>query len=394
MWRSIFIVFGKEMLDNSRDRRTLMMAMIYPLLGPCLLGAMILFISGTVQIQSAGVTTWRVSGLAHAPTSLVQYLEDEKDIKLQEITGDPNELVRTGRFDAIILFPDQFATKLESQESIRIDIVIDNSRLAGLMAFGRATATLRAYGKEVADERMRALGVDPSLPYPISTAPINVAAQENKLVDFFLYMVPPFIIFTIFMGGFYLAVDTTSGERERGSMETLMINPVPRWGLMAGKYLATLVYTLAAVGVQLCAFELIFTLISLRGGEFQRTLGLSAMAGLFFTAAPLAALAVALQVIIASITRTYKEAQTWLGLLPLIPAAPALVLIFLTTVIHPWMMGIPVYAQTLLFGQLVRGEQTQLSDFFLASATTTAVALILVSVAARLYRREAIVFTQ
>ena len=109
-------------------------------------------------------------------------------------------------------------------------------------------------------------------------------------------------------------------------------------------------------------------------------------------ALPLMALAVSLQVVIAAITRSYKEAQTYLGLLPLVPAIPGMVLIFAPVKSQLWMMSIPAFSQTLLFGQALRDEAVSWAGAATSAGVTGALALGLLYVAARLYEREELVF--
>jgi sodium transport system permease protein len=195
----------------------------------------------------------------------------------------------------------------------------------------------------------------------------------------------------LFIGGVYLAIDTTAGERERGSLEPLFANPLPRAGFMLGKYLAALFFTLVAVLVQLATFKLMFVSVG-AGQGFAKVLGPGATLGTFAVAAPLAALAVAVQVIIATVSRSFKEAQTYLGLLPLAPAMPGLALVFLPLVPQGWMMAVPTFGQTLLFGQLVRGEPIAFGHALIASGVTLVLALVLLALAAKLYEREELIF--
>ena len=193
-------------------------------------------------------------------------------------------------------------------------------------------------------------------------------------------------------GGVYLTIDTTSGERERGSLEPLLANPVARWELMLGKALAAFAFTAAAVVVQLVAFKLVFEVIT--RGEFGLAvdLGVPMFAAIFLICLPLMAFAVAIQLIVATLTRSFKETQTYLGLLPLAPALPGLVLVFVSINAHPWMMAIPTFGQTLLVGQLVRGEPVSAVAVAIACATTALAAAALLYGAARLYERDVLLF--
>ncbi len=114
---------------------------------------------------------------------------------------------------------------------------------------------------------------------------------------------------------------------------------------------------------------------------------------MFLICLPLMLFAVTLQVIIATVTQSFKETQTYLGLLPLVPSLPGLVLVFIAINAHPWMMAIPTFGQTLLIGQMVRGEPLTGLSIVVASGFTLAASLGLLALAARLYARDELVFT-
>lgn len=229
---------------------------------------------------------------------------------------------------------DGFAQAFGAEHEATINLVVDGSRLSAVVAMSRALRVLGGFISEVSAERLTARGLDLSIVRPVDVKQINVALGRN-LTGFFLNMVPPFLIFTIFIGGVYLTIDTTSGEHERGSLEPLLTNPVARWELMLGKALAAFAFTLMALIAQLLAFKMVFEVIT--GGDFglQVDLGLGLFLAMFLISLPLMAFAVAIQMIIATMTHSFKETQTYLGLLPLVPSLPGLVLVFVSIQTHP-----------------------------------------------------------
>ncbi len=209
-----------------------------------------------------------------------------------------------------------------------------------------------------------------------------------------LTMIPPFLIFTLFTGGVHVALDSTSGERERGSFETLMMNPVRRYEVLTGKLGATMVFTLMALGVQAIAFWVMLHSVP------QESLGLIAppsmlrLALVVSVCLPLVVLAAATQLLISAVTRSVKEAQTYLGLLPLVPGLAGMVLALAPVHAQLVLAAIPTFGQTLLMGQLVRSEAVSAAFIGVtAVATLTAVALLLL-LGFRLYEREEILFPQ
>jgi len=388
MWRRILVVFAKEAVDNSRDRRSLLVALIYPLLGPVLLGLMISAVVDVSSVKTDAEVTLSIEGAERAP-GLVEYLANN-GFKVVPAPADPETAVREGAHETVIVVSKDYSARFNAERTARITIVANSSRLPGLVALNRMAVILGDYNRAVWGQRIKAQGVDLDLLQPLEIVSRDVAAGTH-IADILLLMVPPLIIFNLFMGGVYLAIDTTSGERERGSLEPLLINPVARWGLMLGKYLAALMYTAVAVAVQLTAFKVIF---AMAGGDlaFARVLDAAAVAGIFAVTVPLMMVAVGIQFIIATVTRSYKEAQTYLGLLPLVPAIPGMILVFVPVQAKEWMMAIPTFSQTLLLGKFIQNEAVAVSDVLVSMSTSVAAAMVLLVFAARLYEQEKLIF--
>ena len=389
MFERLWIVFAKEAIDNLRDRRSLTMALVYPFIGPVLVGALIAFVGQTIMALPSTSFTLPVQGAENAP-ALIAHLE-ANGARVVVAPEDPAFAVRIGKYDTALIIPDGYGERFAREEQVAVHLVVDGSRLSAVVAMSRTLGALRKYNSMVSDARLIAHGLDPTVAEPLRIEQVNVTVGRN-LTGFFLNMMPPFLIFTIFIGGVYLAIDTTSGERERGSLEPLLANPVARWELMLGKALAAFAFTAAAVVVQLAAFKLVFEVIT--RGEFGLAvdLGVPMFAAIFLICLPLMAFAVAIQVIVATLTHSFKETQTYLGLLPLAPALPGLVLIFVSVNAHPWMMAIPTFGQTLLIGQFVRGEPVAGLTIAIACAATALAAAALLFCAARLYDRDTLLF--
>jgi sodium transport system permease protein len=389
MFERLWIVFAKEAVDNFRDRRSLAMALAYPFVGPVLVGALVAFVDMTITALPTTSYTLPIQGAENAP-ALVAFLE-ARGARVVAAPLNPAYAVRTGQFDTALIIPPDYQSRLNGGRQAAVHLVVDGSRLSAVVAMSWTLAALGDYNAKVSDARLKALDLDAAVAVPLKIKQLNVAVGRN-LTGFFLNMMPPFLIFTIFIGGVYLAIDTTSGERERGTLEPLLANPVARWELMLGKALAAMAFTAMAVIVQLIAFKLVFEVITWGEYGLEVDLGVSMFVTTFFVCLPLMVLAVVIQIIVATLTRSFKETQTYLGLLPLVPSLPGLVLVFISVNAHLWMMPIPTFGQTLLIGQLARGEPVSNLDTALAAMTTGLAGALLLLLAARLYDRDALLF--
>jgi sodium transport system permease protein len=386
---NVWVVFVKESVDNLRDRRSLFLALIYPIIGALLLGMLVSFVGGMFRGQSYQSLTLPVMG-AHRAPALIKYLS-ANGVDIGSAPWEPREAVRSGGADAVLIIPNGHAEDFGAQRPAKLEVLVNATRLSTVIKVSRVVEILRAYDREVGQKRLRDRGVAPEVASPLDIRSINVGRSRN-LAGFFLNMLPPFIIFTIFVGGVYLAIDTTSGERERGSLEPLLANPVARWEFMLGKALATFAFTLTAVVVQLLAFKVMFELVA--AGEYGIKISpdLSAFLGVALICLPLIGFAVALQIIVATVSRSYKETQTYLGLLPLLPSLPGMILVFVPVKAQVWMMAIPTFGQILLIGRLMRQEPAAWLNVAVSVGATSLITALLLYGAARLYDRDGMVF--
>ena len=389
MWQRTLIVFFKEVIDNARDRRSLLIALIYPLMGPLLLGLMIIAVTKVTVGNDEKKMTLHVQGIEHG-AQLINWLDDKGVIAISA-PEDIKRAVKKGQIELALIIPPDFTTSIAAEKTVNLTMIADSTRLTGLVSVNRARSLLSAFNNEIWGQRIAKRGVEHRSLQPISLDNINIASGTN-FADVLLFMVPPLFIFNLFMGGVYLSIDTTSGERERGSLEPLLINPVKRSELVLGKFLAALLYTGIAVMVQLLALKLAFAISGGGGSSFTYSLSIDTLLAIILITFPLMMVAVAVQFIIATLTRSFKEAQTYLGLLPLVPAIPGMIMVFVPVQVHTWMMVIPTYSQTLLLGQILRGDEINLLHLSISLSTTTAIAILLLSSAVKLYKREELIF--
>lgn len=387
--RNVWVVFQKESIDNLRDRRSLILALIYPVVGALLLGLLVSFVGGMFRGQSDSALSLQVAGADQAP-ALIDFLT-AKGIDIRPAPLDPHQAVRNGGADAVLVIPEGHAADFSAQRPAALNMVVNATRLSTVILVSRVVGILRAYDREVGQTRLASHGIAPEIASPLEIKSINVGRSRN-LAGFFLNMLPPFIIFTIFVGGVYLAIDTTAGERERGSLEPLLANPVARWEFMLGKAMATFAFTLTAVVVQLLAFKIMFEMVS--AGEYGVKVSpdLTAFVGVALLCLPLIGFAVALQIIVATVSRSYKETQTYLGLLPLLPSLPGMILVFVPVKAQIWMMAIPTFGQILLIGRLMRQEPAVWSSIAVSVGVTSLITALLLYGAARLYNRDQMLF--
>ncbi|HEV2334887.1 MAG TPA: ABC transporter permease subunit [Stellaceae bacterium] len=382
-------VFKKEMVDHLRDGRSILVSMIYPLMGPLLLGMMFFFVGGSMRLSDTGPLVVPIVNGESAP-DLVRFLAKE-GARVEPLSGDARTLVIGGRVAFALILPER--PNPTPQKALAVRLLTNPSRFDSIVATSRIVELLDAYRRETLGERLRSAGLSPDMMSVLDIAQENIGRSAGPAI-ILLTMIPPFLIFTLFTGGVHVALDTTSGERERGAFEPLMMNPVRRYEVLAGKLGAVIVFTLMALASQVVAFWVMLHVVP------EASLGLvappSALRLLLVVSVclPLVVLAAATQLLISAVTRSMKEAQTYLGLLPLVPGLAGMVLALAPVRAQPLLAAIPTFGQTLLMGQLVRNEAVSIIFIGItAVATLTATGLLLV-LGFRLYEREGILFPQ
>ena len=320
---ALLTVFVKEFVENLRDRRTLLSALVFgPLFGPLLFGAMVSRMLTQSVTESDEPLHLTVSGREHGP-GLVHYLESQGvQMQFQPMSEtDARDGVHGGRFQVVLLIPADFAARFVAGLPAPVLLVADSADSQTRKTADRARALLAGYGSGIAQRRLEIRGVNPLLAVPVAVNDVDVATPSGRAVVVLGFMTY-FVLFAVLMGGLYLAIDATAGERERGSLEALLSLPVSRGSLVGGKILATCAYMALSLGICLAAFVAVFRFVPLERLGMSANLGAATALGFFAICLPFVPLGAALMTFVASFTKSYREAQTYLTLVLLVPTLP------------------------------------------------------------------------
>jgi sodium transport system permease protein len=387
MLERVWIVFQKEFMDNSRDRRAIGGTLLGAILGPAIILLLIILLGQAFFREAAEVPLeLPVAGAENAP-ALVEFLK-QQNITILPAPPDPEAAVRNGDASIVLVIPPGYAEDFAAGRPASVQLVLDNSRQSATLNINRAQSALSRYSSQIGFLRLYVRGIDPAITTPLAIETIDVATPQSQVL-IFLNTLPYFLLFTIFSGGAGVIIDVTAGERERNSLEPLLINPVRRWEFVVGKLLSSLPFAGFTLLVSLSAFAIIFNVVPLE--EFigiRLSIDVSTLIGIFFLCLPMIFLASSLQAIIATFARNFKEAQTYVGFLPMIPALPGLGLAFLPVKPELWTMLIPTFGQQILINQLMRGEPISLLNVAVSVGATLVLTVILVVIAIKLYEGE------
>jgi sodium transport system permease protein len=391
MIRAVRIVMLKELRESLRDRRTLVNSL---LIGPVF--APLLFIlvlklalarSVTAQDELTPVTVVNAAG---APNLVQQLRENGLDVSLREGAESDIRAWITAQNDLVVLrIPEAFGDRFAAGKPAPVQLYSDGSDSTAGKRTARVAGTVAGYSARIASLRLQARGLSPAVVQPVVVDGVDVSTPSGR-ATLLLGMLSYVILLATLMGGLHLAIDATAGERERGSLESLLTLPVHREQLIYGKIAATATTMLVALALVAASIAASLKAVPLETFGMTANFGAGMVWRVFLVVAPFALVAAALLTVVASFTRTYKEAQSWLGIVLLVPTVPIAIASILSVQPQAMLMLVPSLAQHLLIQGLIRGEPLPAAWGALAAASCLALGLALTWLAGRLYRREAI----
>jgi len=398
------VIARKELKDAFRDRRALMALLLFPVMGP----VMIYFMFNMIidMAEEAGDIILPVVGQEYA-LDLVDYLEQSgiavedvplnSEARLEESFYSPDQLgeianaIRSRRFDFILVIPPDFDQRIGRSGKSNVELHVESTRTTAGPKVSRVQEVIQAWSREIAALRLIARGVNPGIIMPVNVVRIDVASRQSR-VQSILGMVPFFVIMAAFVCGMGVAVDVTAGERERKSLEPLLVNPLPRYIIVIGKWVAAV--TFSAAGLVLVMTLNLFSLsrVPLEEVGIVFNIGSLEIIGVLVTTLPLALFAPSIQIFIGIFAKSFKDAQAYLSFIMLLPMAPFFYNIFNTQDREFWMNFVPMLGQHMLLTDVVRGETPSLPDFMVAGISLFLFSMLFLYGAAQLFKRERIIF--
>ena len=387
--KTIRTVFMKEIVDNFRDRRTLVSALLMgPLFGPVLF-AFVINLSVKQSLENAEQPLdLPVIGSEYAP-NLVAFLES-RNIRIEDGPADTDaamDAVSNGEADVVVVIPADFGEKLAGMIPATIEVITDQANTQAERETRRARRALQAYAQQIAGMRLSIRGVNPTVMRPLNIDEVDVSTPSGRSA-ILLGMLSYFFLFALLTGGMNLAIDATAGERERGSLEPLLCLPVKRDHLIFGKILAACFFMAISVSLSLTTFHFVLGFMPLQELGMTPNFGLDVVFVAFLLLVPFALVGASLMTLVASFTKSFKEAQTWVSVVLLAPTMPILIVSILQVRASTALMFVPSLSQHLLLVGLIRNEPLNILHVVVSVVGTLAVGAILSLICARLYGRE------
>ncbi|MEO8536737.1 MAG: ABC transporter permease [Betaproteobacteria bacterium] len=382
--RTLAIV-RKELLDMVRDRRTGMVTLLSAILaGPIFL--LLIFNLIASQAERARDLKLPVDGATRAP-AVVAFLERQQ-VSVSKAPDDYLERLRRGDLDVVLVIDEHFGVDVAQGKAGTVRLVFDRSRDRARASIDQAESLLRSYNRLWGEQRLILRGIASTVPNPlrIETSDLATPQQSGALV---LFLVAYYGLFSSVMGGMAMALDTTAGERERQSLEPLLMTPARPAEIVTGKWIAVSTFNALVVTLTLTGFYLTLTFAPLPAVGVPFLFGAREFARFAVVLVPMILMLPAILLYVGSRARTYKEAQANVSVLLFVVSLIPMIQLFMQRREPPWLMFVPVSAQYSLLNTSLRGEALSLAALALSwLAPAALIAVALVAVARRLSRES------
>lgn len=381
---ALITVFKKELKDMFRDRRTVAISLVIgTLLGPLLMFGMIKLIANRVSTQMEKPLTLAVEGVEHAP-NLVDWLEGQ-NIVIKPAPKNIDAAIADQSEDVVMRISPDYGKQWRKSLPAKVELIHDSTRQDASIPVQRIENLLENYSRTVGTLRLLARGVSPTAIQSIQIAHRDLATPQSRAGQILSFL-PYLLILTAFLGGAYLIIDVTAGERERQSLEPLLATPASRSSIMSGKILAACVFGLISLVISLMAFKICFMFSSGLGVKVE--LLMSTIALLLLVLIPILLIGACLLTLIAASVKSVKEAQSYMSILMMLPLLPTIILMINPVKNQLWMFAVPFLSQNQMIMKLVRGEGISNIEWAVYLAAGFGLAAVLWAIAARTYHRE------
>ncbi len=399
-FRNIGIVYRKELVDSLRDRRTVISMVVVPLLLMPLLtiGVGGVFVRQVSQAREE-VPTVMILGGRDSPKVRKQ-IEQLQQVRVVPEKPDYADEISNKKIRAAVEIPEGFDAKLSAGEPMTVKIYMYEGELKS----GFGADRLQKFFRDLRDQTIRlnlqARRLPESIVRPFDIQQQNVAAPEKVGGAILGGMVPYFVILLCLTGAMYPAMDLTAGEKERGTIETILCSPISRTHLVLGKFLMVLTASIATAVLSLTSMAVSFgaekqLLVGMARGAadaaMQITISGKAIASIFLVVFPLAVFFSAALLAISLFAKSFKEAQSYVSPLMIVVVLPAVAAMLPGVELNTALAFVPVLNTSLVSKEIMTGTY-HWNYIALIFASSSIYAAAAITIAVKLFQREDVLF--
>ena len=381
------IVAKKEFRDGVRDKRALLSAFFFPLSAPLFI---YFLLNAVIEMSQVDETVSVPVYGADAAPGLIAYLTEagiEVNGRDTQTLDEVKSQVADQTLDFALMIPEDFQDTMASYRPPDLLIVSDSSRNDVAAQVGQLRRVLNQYNQELISLRLIARGVSPKVTIGARPISIDVASDQKRTANV-LNFIPIYVLMAAFVAGLGIAIDGTAGERERKSLEPLLINPIRPVDIIFGKWFASGTFALLGMlaTLVLCVVAMFALPIEEIGLSFE--ISTKQALALLMVSLPVPYIAASLQILLGLFAKSFKDAQSYIGILVILPMVPVIIRQFMPFVTEPWMAGIPIFAQSVLMMDVLAGSGYSFLSLSVALISGFVASALLCLVAARLLTTE------
>ena len=393
-WKNIKLIFIKELVGTIRDKRTIIAMIIIPLIFYPLLFAGIGYFGKIGSIKSEEANSKIVIHGAEFAPQLVKYLQDSEKIEVLTIEEDSPAKLQNGEIQAVLVIPSDFKYKIEQEESSKLILRYDTTEAKSKIAKQRINQVIEKYKSEIILQRLSRLDLQEEFLTPLILQEENIATAEKMTGSFLAVLLPYLIIILIFAGAMHTAVDITAGEKERGTIATLLVSQISRLEIVLGKCFAVMLISFTSMALGLVGLTLAFLSgASIAGGieGVQFGISINTIFLLFLVLFPLVGLASAVLVMVGIFARNIREASSYITPIYMLTVFLGIISISQGMELSGKMFLVPVLNSSFVFKELLMGKiyWDHILTTFSANMVIAGLALL---GATRLFTKEEVLF--
>lgn len=391
--KEILTVWKKEIIDTLRDRRTLFTAVVMPIL------FMPLIMVGSFKLQESQqksiekhVAIVAMSNQSAAP-SLAGFLKKQNTIDLKDTPADFQKQIADGKLQAYLEVPVDFETLLSANKQVTLNLYQKSTDQKSSIAFQKVQNSLLVYNETLAATKMSAANVDPAVLHSLIVKPNDLATEQERGGFFLGLLLPMFIVIFSIAGGMYIAIDVSAGEKERKTLEAILMTPLSRLKVVTGKFLAVATTATVSVVLSISSLYAAFKI-------WPPNLGMALTIDISLTTAFLMlGIGVILSIMFAALllavgifAKSFKEAQNYITPFYLLAILPVSIFSTIPGFKPPLaLFFVPPINAVFVFKESLIGE-TNLAHVLVTLGSLVVASIISIYIATKIYSKESVLF--
>ena len=393
MWRDVANIWRKEMVTTVRDRKGMTQAILVPLIIAVFYASFTPLLNKAMFERSQKPLVIPAVGVEYADPKLLDTMH-EFGITLEGYKGDLEHAVERGDEESGLVFEPGFSEDLAEERPAQARLITNSTAggvFGGAFSDSRLQLAVSVFNQKVAAARVAARGVDPSALMPVILETEDVATPEPEGALWASFYLPILVAVVVAQGGLFVAIDVTAGEKERGTLDALLVTPASDWAILLGKMGAVFVTGIIPLFLSLTAFWVVSNVMPSVAAVEQGALPVFVLWGSLLIGIPMALVMSVAQMIASVRARTFRDAQSAASPLVFAMMIPGFIAAFAPPKAL-WPCLIPLYGPFAALSRMTQAGHLQWDSIGLATLGSLGAAVVLMAVATRLFDRERLLY--